>query len=91
MDPPTIIVWMIFAILQCIALAGLGLLGILAFSGAATVFDSGEEVTTILIVFSVYMIALFIFEIWTIIVAKRARQEIADGTAPTNDTDIPKV
>ena len=91
MTLPTILVWMIFAILQCIALAGVGLLGILAFTGAATVFDSGEEVTTILIVFSVYMIALFIFEIWTIIVAKRARQEIADGTAPNIDSDIPKV
>ena len=91
MDPPTIIVWMIFAILQCIALAGLGLLGILAFTGAATVFDSGEEVTTILIVFSVYMIAMFIFEIWTIIVAKRSRLEILEETDPTNDTNMPKV
>ena len=91
MDPLAILVWMIFAILQCIALAGIGLLGILAFTGAVAAYDAGAEATTIVIVFSVYMIALFIFEIWTIIVAKRARQEIADGTAPNNDTDIPKV
>ena len=82
---------MIFAILQCIALAGVGLLGILAFTGAVAAYDAGVEATMIIIVFSVYMIALFLFEIWTIIVAKRARQEIADGTAPNNDSDIPKV
>ena len=81
---------MIFAILQCIALAGVGLLGILAFAGAVSVYDAEAEATGILIAFSVYMILLFLFEIWTIIVAKRGRQEIADGT-PYNDTDIPKV
>ena len=91
MDPLAILVWMIFAILQCIALAGVGLLGILAFTGAVAAYDAGVEATGIVIAFSVYMIALFIFEIWTIIVAKRARQEIADETAPNNDTDIPKV
>ena len=82
---------MIFAILHCIALVGVGLLGILSFTGAVAGYDAGAEASIIIIAFSVYMIALFIFEIWTIIVAKRARQEIADGTAPTNDTDIPKV
>ena len=91
MTLPTILVWMIFAILQCIALAGVGLLGILAFTGAVAAYDAGAEAAGIVIAFSVYMIALFIFEIWTIIVAKRARQEIADGTAPNNDSDIPKV
>ena len=91
MTLPIFIVWMIFAILQCIALAGVGLLGILAFAGAVSVYDAGAEATGIVIAFSVYMIALFIFEIWTIIVAKRARQEIADGTASNNDTDMPKV
>ena len=90
MDPPTIIVWMIFAILQCIALAGVGLLGILAFTGAFA-YDAGAEATTIVIVFSVYMIAVFLFEIWTIIVAKRARLEILEETDPTNNTDILKV
>ena len=91
MDPPPILVWMIFAILQCIALAGIGLLGILAFTEAVAAYDAGVEATGIVIAFSVYMIALFIFEIWTIIVAKRARQEIADGTAPTNDANLPTV
>ena len=84
----------IFAILQCIALAGVGLIGILAFTGAVAPYDAGAEATGILIAFSAfsaYMIPLFLFEIWTIIVAKRARQEIADGTTPNNDTDIPKV
>ena len=74
----------IFAILQCIALAGVGLIGILAFTRAVAAYDAGAEATTIVMVFSVYMIALFIFEIWTIIVAKWARQEIADGTTPTH-------
>lgn len=91
MDPHTIIVWMIFAILQCIALAGVGLLGILAFAGAVSVYDAGGEVTGIVIAFSVPMIALFLFEIWTIVVAKRARQEILDGPDPTNDANLPKV
>ena len=91
MTLPTILVWMIFAILQCIALAGVGLLGILAFAGAVAVYDAGAEATGIVIAFSVYMILLFIFEIWTIIVAKRARQEILEGTAPTNDANLPKV
>jgi hypothetical protein len=79
---------MIFAILQCIALAVVGLLGILAFTGT---FAEGAEATTIVIVFSVYIIAVFLFEIWTIIVAKRARLEILEETDPTNNTDIPKV
>ena len=50
-----------------------------------------DKAITILIVFIIYLIALFLFEIWTIIVAKRARQEIAEETAPTNDTEMPKV
>ena len=91
MTLPIIIVWMIFAILQCIALAGVGLLGILAFAGAVSVYDAGAEAAGIVIAFSIYMIALFLFEIWTIIVAKRARQEIADGTAPNNDANLPTV
>ena len=81
----------IFAILQCIALGGVGLIGILAFTGAVAPYDAGAEAAGIVIAFSVYMIALFIFEIWTIIVAKRARQEILEETAPTNDENLPKV
>ena len=73
------------------ALTGVGLIGILAFTGAVAAYDARAEATTIVIVFSVYMMAVFIFEIWTIIVAKRARQEILEGTAPTNDANLPKV
>ena len=91
MTLPIFIVWMVFAILQCIALAGVGLLGILAFAGAVSVYDAGAEATGIVIAFSVYMIALFLFEIWTIIVAKRARLEILEETDLTNDTNMPKV
>ena len=80
-----------FAIIQCIALAGIGLLGILAFTGAVAAYDAGAEAAGIVIAFSVYMIALFIFEIWTIIVAKRARLEILEETDLTNDTNMPKV
>ena len=72
-------------------MAGLGLLGILTFTGAVADYDVGAEATTIVIVFSVYMIAMCIFEIWTVIVAKRARLEILEETDPTNDTNMPKV
>ena len=50
-----------------------------------------DGTTTVLIVFSVYLLLVFLFEVWTIIVAKRARQEIAEDTAPTYDTNMPKV
>ena len=77
--------------MQCIALAGVGLIGILAFTRAVAAYNAGAEAAGIVIAFSVYMIALFIFEIWTIIVAKRARQEIAGEADLTNDTNMPKV
>ena len=68
-----------------------GLLGILAFARVVSVYDAGAEATGIVIAFSVYMIVLFLFEIWTIVVAKRARQEILEETDPTNDANLPKV
>ena len=71
--------------------AAVGLPGILLFAGVVSVYDAGAEATGIVIAFSVYMIALFLFEIWTIIVAKRARQEILEETHPTNDANLPKV
>ena len=82
---------MVFAILQCIAVAGVGLSGILLYAGVLDAFGDVNVNDTVLIVLCVYLIALLIFEIWTIIVAKRARQEIAEETAPTNDASLPKV
>ena len=74
-----ILVWMIFAILQCVFSAIMGLFGILLYAGAlASIggFDI-DGASAYLVVFSVCLFIVFLFEVWTIIVAKRAREEIA--------------
>ena len=69
-----ILVWMIFAILSCIGNAIIAVMAIIVFAqtgeGAGAIAFS---VGTIL-----FFIGMIVFEIWTIIVAKNAREEIED-------------
>jgi len=73
-----ILVWMVLAILSCIAYAILTILGVLVIAHAGAAGAGGDAVAGI-VVFIVIMIGIILFQIWTIIVAKNARKEIEAG------------
>ena len=78
-----ILVWMILAILACIGVAIIAILGVVALGGVSALAGAhagaaaAGQVAVFAIVFIAFMIGIILFQIWTIIVAKNARKEIA--------------
>ena len=80
-----ILVWMILAILACIGVAIIAILGVVALGGVSALAGAhagaaaAGQVAVFAIVFIAFMIGIILFQIWTIIVAKNARKEIDAG------------
>ena len=81
-----ILVWIILAILSCIAYAIIAILGIAIIAGAgalgAAVGDPAVAAGVafgVLVFFIIFMIGIILFQIWTIIIARNANREIEAG------------
>ena len=80
-----ILVWMILAILACIGVAIITILGVVALGGVSALAGAhagaaaAGQVAVVAVVFIAFMIGIILFQIWTIIVAKNARKEIEAG------------
>ena len=82
-NPTAILVWMVFAIIEVvwlIVVAVMAIIAAIAVSGVASQhnLNAGGSIA-IYIVFIIFVGALILFKIWTIIVAKKAREEIQVG------------
>ena len=69
-----ILVWMVWAIISCIGNAIIVVMAIIEI--AQTSAGAGVNAIAVSVVPVVFFIGIIIFEIWTIIVAKKARMEV---------------
>ena len=69
-----ILIWMIFAILQCIGAVSAGIYFTILVFGANKKLMGDELIISIVLI--IYIVVVILFQIWTIIVAMKARKEI---------------
>jgi len=89
-----ILVWMVLAILDCIGIAIVAILGIIGIASGMSLGMSGGHMAGqvvgvavgFIVFWTVFCIGIILFQIWTIIVAKNARKEIE--TTTDNDSRI---
>ena len=81
-----LLVWMILACLQCVVMIGLAIYGLVVGVAVATSDDLkplNPDAKAVLgaaaILGVVYVVGVIMFQIWTIIVANKARKEIDQG------------
>ena len=84
-NPTAIFIWMVFAIIGVVWLVVVAVIAIISLLAVSSHI-------TFVIIFVIFVGALILFEIWTIIVAKRAREEIqGEGTKGDRGRRILKV
>ena len=85
-----LLVWMVLACLQCAEMIGIAIYGLVVGAAVATSAevraevkalhsDSKAAIGAIAILSIVYVVGVIMFQIWTIIVANKARKEIDQG------------